>query len=114
MDLIKELISPAEPKDMLQDIITFKQHLSDQKDGDWDSDSQAIWLKNMIPSYLWKNWKHTLTEAGFTWPKFLKHMKYHTRDMKRLLEMQINWDEFTSLLKKTLDEDTKRKPSTIN
>lgn len=111
MDLTQELISPEEPKDMLQDLIAFKQHLNDQKDDDWDSDSQAIWLKNMIPSYLWKNWKHILTKVGFTWPKFLKHMRYHTRDMKRLLDKQIDWNEFTSILKKTLDEDTKRRLS---
>lgn len=98
------------PKDVLEELIEFRQHLHDQKDVNWDS--EAIWLKNMIPSYLWKNWKYTLTEAGFTWPKFLKRMKYHTRDMKRLLDKQINWNEFTSILKKTLDEDTQRKMPT--
>ncbi|VVB71723.1 Uncharacterised protein [uncultured archaeon] len=107
MILIHELTSPIEPIE-LEELIAFKKHLHDQGELNWDSDSEAIWLKNIIPSYLWKNWKHALTKTGFTWPKFLKHMKYHTRDMKRLLDKQITWDVFTSTVKKTLDEDLQR------
>jgi hypothetical protein len=108
MDLKKELTLPPEPEEMLKELIGFKQHLhDDQSDVDWDS--EAIWLKNMIPSYLWKGWKLTLAKVGFTWPKFLKQMKYHTRDMKRLLEKEISWNDFTTILIKALDEDTKKK-----
>lgn len=112
VDLMQELIRPTEPEDMLKELIAFKKHLQGNRDVDWDSDSEAIWFRNRIPSYLWKNWKHTLTKAGFTWPRFLKHMRNHTFNMGCLLDKQIDWVEFTDRLKKTLDEDTKRRRST--
>ncbi len=111
MDLMQELIKPTQPEDILKELIAFKEHLQGQRDVDWDSDSEAIWFRNMIPSYLWKNWKSTLTKVGFTWPRFLKHMKGQTFNMGCLLDKQISWDEFIDRLKKTLDEDTKRRLS---
>jgi len=56
--------------------------------------SLAVWYGNLIPKYLWKNWKDELKKEGWTWQKFLKLLKYLTNYAINYVEGGISWESF--------------------
>jgi len=94
----ENLIPPPEPEKIKKEILELRSHLGEGEGIDWDS--LAAWAGNRIPSYLWteSRWKNVLGKRGFTWQRFLKLMKYHTRDMALWMTGRISWEEFVQKL----------------
>ena len=90
---------PLEIKKDIQDLIYR------MREETWDYQSLGVWAANKIPQYLWTelDWKSTLKEDNWTWPRFLKMMSHHTNDLIRWVSNEMNWEEVV----KTLLDDMK-------
>jgi hypothetical protein len=102
MNLKEKLPTPMEPVEIKRQINDFRSYFGSEENIDWDS--QAVWFRNTIPTYLWNEWKVILINFGFTWPKFLKYMKYYTRDMIKWMKEKISWADFIQRLKESIEE----------
>lgn len=98
-----ELPVPPEPLEVKKDILELKSILGKESSSiDWDP--LAAWAGNKVPSYLWKEckWKDILEAEGYTWPSFLRLLKYHTRDMVLWMNGDITWAVFIKTLKESI------------
>lgn len=57
-------------------------------------DALAIWFGNKLQNYLWNTWKKSLEKKDFTWPKFLKLLKYKTVYARLWIQDEISWEKF--------------------
>lgn len=106
MDLKVELAKPIEPDKIRNQIRETRLLFGSQfnQEQDIDLDSMAVWFRNVLPKYLWGEWKVVLKDAGLTWPRFLKQMKYHTKDMIDWVKGKKEWDDFIKNVIRSLDE----------
>jgi len=102
MNIKDELPMPSEPIEIKKQMIDVRIHFGNGDNIDWDS--QAVWFRNALPTYLWNEWKIILVDYGFTWPKFLKYIKYYTHDMIRWMREKITWEELIQKLKDSIDD----------
>ena len=68
-------------------------------------DALAIWWGNKLQRYLWNTWKDSLTKKDFTWPKFIKLLKYKTGYASLWIQDEISWEKFTKEIIKSIEGD---------
>lgn len=90
-----------EPKNVKTTLLVLAAELGKKDEINWNS--SVIWAGNKLQQYLWENWRSSLLERGFTWPKFLKMMKFRTDDAILWLYNKITWDEFTERVIQSID-----------
>lgn len=97
-----ELPIPPEPEEIKEFIKKQRGKLSSEPD--INHDSLAVWYLNKLPSYLWRYWKTYLEDAGYTWQKFVKVMKYATDDIiDWALYDNLGWEELVKRLTRLLE-----------
>jgi len=97
-----ELPIPPEPREIKEFIKKHRGKLGSEPDIDYDS--LAVWYLNKLPSYLWKYWKSNLESLGYTWPKFIKVVKYATDDIiDWALYDNLEWNGLVKRLSKLLE-----------
>jgi len=89
---------PKEPVEIRKQITELRDRMGFGSEIDYDS--LAVWYGNRIPQYLWGVWKSELGERGFTWPKFLRLLKYRTDDAILWVAGKMSWEDF---IKKVLE-----------
>jgi hypothetical protein len=95
------LADPAEPMELKNRIVRIKATQGPGSRIDWESG--AVWMGNSLPKHLWESWKSELGQNGFTWPKFLKLMKYHTKDIILWANDKISWKDFVKKICASLE-----------
>jgi len=97
-----ELPIPPEPKEIKEFIKRQRGKFGSVPD--IDHDSLSVWYLNRLPSYLWKYWKTVLENAGYTWQKFIKVIKYATDDIiDWALYDNLEWNGLVKKLAKLLE-----------
>ncbi len=94
---------PEEPVELKKQIITLKSQLDADTTTGIDWNSQAVWFRNGIPKHLWQQWKNELQTKGYTWPKFLRIMRYRTDDAILWLHNKQTWKEYVEKVSEALD-----------
>lgn len=83
---------PQEPLDVKIFIIGIRKQGEPSSEIRWDS--LSVWAGNQLQKYLWKEWKDTLVQYGFTWQKFMKLLKHRTDQAILWSIDDISWSEF--------------------
>jgi hypothetical protein len=96
------VLTPKEPTEVKELIVTVRARLGAGDDINWDS--LAVWSFNRLPRYLWSCWEEELKGRGITWQRFLRILKLRTVDIiEWSLRGSISWEELVKRVEATID-----------
>ena len=96
-----DLNIPPEPKDIKEFIRKTLKVFEESEGGvrvfnDWMK-SLSVWYGNKLPSYLWSHWRDKLVSYGYSWQKFLRVLKNHTKDtILWAIYDKLSWSDLVS------------------
>jgi hypothetical protein len=90
-----------EPKNLKNTLTVLRADLENKTSIDWDS--TTVWAGNRLQKYIWEYWRIDLMSRGFSWPKYLKLMRFNTDYAILWLYEKISWEEFLNKLKMSIE-----------
>jgi hypothetical protein len=90
-----------EPMTLKNALSALRLELEKKTSIDWDS--TTVWAGNKLQQYIWENWKKDLMDQGFSWPKFLKLMRFNTDYAILWLYDKVSWEDFLNKIKASIE-----------